>query len=60
MSYKMTLMKEIGQGHQVASFSVYGVFGWKKEIGIIQHSDPHLCTIREGGLVMKQAGERNK
>jgi hypothetical protein len=48
----MTLMKEIGQGHQVASFSVYGVFGWKKEIGILQHSDPHLCTIREGGLVM--------
>ena len=52
MSWKMTLVKEIGQYQQVAYFSFYGLFGWKKEIIMIRHSDPHLCAIREGGRVM--------
>jgi hypothetical protein len=48
----MALVKEIGQCQQEAYLSVYGVFGWKKEIRIIQLSDPHLCTVREGGRVV--------
>jgi hypothetical protein len=56
----MTLVNEIGQGQQEAYFSVYGVFGWKKEIRIIQKAI-HFCVQSERmESCNKQLKERKK